>query len=147
MKFMGDQYIRERLDPQIKYHDNKSQQSKKLYYRLSIFNIILLGAIPVVSLTADGFPSVKYIVAVASAVASIQTAILTFMKLKENWLSSRATCEDLISEREQYRCLAGPYKGLTHKEAAPILTERCEAIMSKERSSWSARMKDNNTQK
>jgi len=147
VKLMGDQYILERLNPQIEYYDNKSQGSKKLYYGLSIGNIVLLGIIPVVSLTSDGFPAVKYIVAAAGAVASIQTGILTFMKLKENWLASRDTCEALKSEREKFRCLAGVYKEARPDEADALLAERCEEIMSAERSSWSSRMSQTDTQK
>lgn len=144
---MGEAYIAERLDPQISYYDRKSFRCQREYYALSVANIIILALIPVVSIAADDFAAVKYLIAAASATASILSSILLLKKSKENWVEFRATCENLKSEREQFRFASGPYKDLPSPERDSHFIERCEDIMGKEHSAWSSRTKKDSAQK
>lgn len=140
-------YLSKRLNPQIEYYDKSSSRFKRRYFGLSVLNIIVLTLIPIISLRADSFPVVKVTVALLGAGAAIITGILNLMKFKENWLEYRYTCEALKAEREKHEYQAGDYKGLKFDEADALLVERCEAIMTAERSTWSTRMKQADPQK
>lgn len=144
---MGDKYITERLNTQIEYYDTKSIGSQKLYRLLTMMNIGITALIPVLALASDDFSAVKYLVGLAGAVASILSSILLIYRHKENWVEARATCESLISERELYRFVSGPYKGLSDIDRDTLLVERCEEIMGTEHSTWVVRMKKETPQK
>ena len=143
---MGEEYIAGRLELQINYYDRKSFRCQREFHTLSVINIVILALIPVISIAADNFSSVKYLVAAASATASILSSILLLKKSKENWVEFRATCEALKSEREKFRYAAGPYKVLPSPERDARFIERCEDIMSKEHSDWFSRIKNDAAQ-
>lgn len=144
---MNEQYISERLNPQISYYDTKSITAKGKYYALSVGNIALTASIPFITMFSDDFPDVKYLIAAVGAVASVLSSVLLLKKHKEIWLEYRATCEVLRSELELYRHSAGVYKTLPVAERDSHFVDRCEEIMCSEHTSWASRMKKEESQK
>jgi len=143
---LNEQYMTERLNPQINYYNKKSVSCQRKYHALSIGNIVLTALIPVITMLSNDFSCAKYTVALAGAVASILSSVLLLKKYKETWLECRITCEILISERETYRHSAGVYKTLPEDERDTHFIERCEEIMSSEHSNWASRMKKDQAQ-
>lgn len=136
------QYVDTRLEDQIKYYDNRSTHYQHEYYILSISDIILTAAIPILTLFLDVAPCVKYIIALLGAASTVLTSVLFLRRSKENWIESRSICEALKSEKEKYLHNCGQYQDLPQSSRAPLLVDTCEALMNEERANWSTRMKD-----
>lgn len=136
------QYVYTRLEDQIKYYDNRSTHYQHEHYRLSIADIILTAAIPILTLFLDAAPWVKYIIALLGATSTVLTSVLFLRRSKENWIESRSICEALKSEKEKYLHNCGQYQDLPQPARDALLVDTCEDLMNKERANWSTRMKD-----
>lgn len=143
---MEQEYVKNRLSGQMKYYKEKCASLKKEYYILSAANIILLALIPVVTLAADKFTPIKYIIASMSATASILSSILLLHRTKDKWLEYRSTYEQLKSEEAKYSFHIGIYADKEEKERDHLFMERCEDIMEREHTDWKARMKQDPSQ-
>lgn len=125
-------YINERLSPQMEYYRAKCKKLRREYNVCSIIVIVVNAAIPVISMWAETCTVTKYIIAVASATATVLSSILLLRKTKEQWIEYRSTYEKLKREKVLYESGAGYYQTAGEKEF--IL--KCEDIMDAEHGIW-----------
>ena len=130
--FMESNYIKNRLEPQMNYYQTKCSKLRKEYYTISIASIVINAAIPVLSMTTDACPGIKYIIASISALASIFSSVLLLRKTREHWVEYRSTYEKLKRERVLFEAKVGIYQTASENEF--ILN--CENIMDAEHSLW-----------
>ena len=136
---MGNNYIKNRLEPQMAFYKKKCAALQKEFYALSIISIIVNSIIPIFAIAVDTVGFLKYIVSSLSAVATICSSILLLRKTKDTWVECRSTYEQLKHEKIMFESKAGSY-GSDDKSG---FIAKCESIMDSEHSIWTQLMKDN----
>ena len=129
---MENSYITNRLDPQMGYYKNKCERLSKEFNWISIITIVINALIPVISMATENGPIVKYVIASASALATILSSVLLLRKTKENWVEYRSTYEKLKREKVLFETKSGIYQTASINDF--ILN--CENIMDAEHNLW-----------
>lgn len=132
-----DDFLEARLDKKIDWYNKKSLMNQKYYKGLQIYQIIASVLIPVLIHYAYIGP-LKIITSLIGASIAAVSAINGLLKLQENWLEYRTTCEAL--KHEKYLFLTGtePYN---IKDSFPLLVERVESLITKENTHWAQYMR------
>jgi hypothetical protein len=140
-----EEYLKSRVDNQIKWYSTKSAFNKKMFNRLKMAEIILALSIPLlVYIVAE--KDVNFSVSLIGVTVAVIAGLISLMKYQENWIEYRTTAETLKHEKYLYITKSGPYDG---KESFNGFVERIEGVISKENSKWSkvisAKEKENPT--
>ncbi len=132
-------FIRDRLDDQIKYYSKQSKKNKRKYFTSQTIIIVLGVIIPVVNVIAFsnfGNPNlVKHILLISTVFASIiglTAALSQLNKHYETWLNFRSTLELLKREKSLYQNSAGGYFNLNEVDKKRVLVDRIEELLSSE---------------
>ncbi len=137
MNLNQEDYIKDRLDPQIAWYSQKSALNQKMYKRLQVITIVTATSIPFLSGYSDTIPFVKIMIGVMGIVVAAIAAISSLYKYQENWIAYRATCELLKQEKYFYLTTTDPYQ---EEGAFNLLVQRTEMLISKENSNWTQHM-------
>lgn len=129
-----DEYIKERLEEQIKWYSNKSKTNQVWYKCIRIVEIVAAAIIPFLTGFSDDIPCAMWIVGGLGVVISVAASITTLYKHHENWYAYRTTLEQLKHERYLYLTRTTPYD--TDDRFQKIVI-RVESLISKENSQWS----------
>lgn len=129
---MDFDYIRDRLDVQMRYYNERANKFRKEYYAISIALLVLNALIPVLSIAIESGGIIKYVIASISALASVLSGVLLIKNTKETWIVYRTTYERLEKEKMLFTTSSGKYAG----ETAEDFIANCEAIMENEHSFW-----------
>lgn len=124
-----DESIKQRILDAGNWYIEKAVTYKRIFYILSLFDIILPVTIPIINEMIEGDAS-KKIVTCISAVISIVSSLLTFTKCREKWTLYRNTVELIKMELSLYQAHKGGKKRLCK------LVKRIEGIMQGEHSRW-----------
>ncbi|PIE86288.1 MAG: hypothetical protein CSA05_01230 [Bacteroidia bacterium] len=144
-------YIKSRVDDQIKWYDAKSTLNQKMYKRLKFFEIFFSVSIPVLTAIQAGSDIgwILYLIGLFGALIALFSGILSLNKYHEKWINFRTTAENLKRERIFYITGMGPFaESRIGKNRYPTLVERIEAILANENTEWGKYMmenKDNNS--
>lgn len=132
----GQPAIYKRLDDQIEWFDGKASHNQFWYRRLKLVTIGAGALVPVSALVpaSQGLPLDKFFTAFVGVILVVSEGLQQLHQFHANWISYRATCEQLKSEKSMYWGKAGPYAAGGNLEA--LLTERVEAILTQEHSRW-----------
>jgi hypothetical protein len=122
--------IEERLDNQIDWFGTKASENQLRYRCLKVVTIVAGASVPVSAL----LPFDKFVTAGVGVLLVVVEGLQQLFQFHTNWISYRATCEHLKSERSMYLGKAGPYAGGGNLEA--LLTERVEAVLTQEHARW-----------
>lgn len=130
------EYIKERVDHQIKWYSDKSSRNKNLHLWSKGLVIVFASLIPF----AAGFITattvwLNYIIAVLGVLTAIFTGLSALLKFQEKWGEYRTTSETLKHEKFLFLTKSGPYDG--EVEAFKVFVSRIENFISKENSAWS----------
>ena len=120
----------DRLDDQIGWYDRKSISNQRMYKLFKVTTVVLAAAIPL--LAAFGTPAL--FLAILGAIIAIVEGLQSLYQFQSNWLSYRATCEELKHEKYLFLAKAGPY--LKAENAIASLAERSESLISRENAKW-----------
>jgi len=135
----AEEYIKQRLDPEINWYDKKSLKNKRIYYILRVSEITCAISIPfIMGYVSDLTPGLKFTAALLGVVVGVISGFLGLFQAQENWVSYRTTCETLRHEKYFYLTKSKPYDC---KDPYPLLVERVEILISKENTSWSQMLK------
>lgn len=129
-------YLKNRLEYQISWYNNKSIKYKKIYYIYQSLSIISSALIPVLASITNRFQCTIYMISVLGALTVIIQSILSLTKTKDNWISYRFTSEDLRKEEIEYKNHCGKYINNNPKKNFKKLVETCENIMNNEHNRW-----------
>lgn len=127
------EYIKNRLDDQIKWYSEKSQSAQKWYKSLKIIEFIISASIPVITLIFWDCFFTRYIISTIGALLSFLTALHGLCKWHEQWIKYRRTAEALKREKFLYLTQSGPY---STANAESLLVVHCEQILAAENSLW-----------
>lgn len=136
-----DQYLQERLEPQIDWYDSKSLRNQRIFKRLRMVEIVAAALIPLISGAMLSDPRFQLISAIIIALLGVTIAITAgFLSLgqhQEHWIEYRTTCESLKKEKFLFQTGVEPYNGET---AFALLVQRVETLVSKENTNWAQYM-------
>jgi hypothetical protein len=142
MGMSQEQYIRERLEDQINWYDQRSNSNQKVYKWSKRTEILLAALIPLLA----GFSPLHlpaFIIGGLGATIAVIEGVLSIGKYHENWIDYRGICETLRHEKYMFVTTTGVYKTENPFE---LLVERIESIISKENVNW-ANLNSPNTKK
>lgn len=127
-------YIKLRLLSQRRWYEEKATSSKKFFINNQKVIIILGAIIPLIVALGSVFEIVNDYSAIISAFISAVIAIIAgidkLLQPQTSWYNYRASEEILKKEEWLYLYKAGPYHDLTPEEAALLLVERVESVIS-----------------
>jgi hypothetical protein len=125
------EYVKRRLEPQEKWHDERAKLNKRLFYTAEVATVLSGAAIPVVNLWAV---QDKYLAGVLSAILGgvvvVAAAIGKLFKFHDNWLHYRALVEALAREKELYAAGAGEYAAVEAAARDRLIVERVENLLA-----------------
>jgi Protein of unknown function (DUF4231) len=123
-----------RLNDQLAWYDKRSGTNQRRYKGIKTTQLVLAGAIPIVSFLE------VYWVPFATAVLGGSVAILEGLEqlgqFHNNWTSYRTTAEQLKHEKYLFLSASGPYRDLAVPDALRLLAERVEERISTEHAKW-----------
>ena len=123
------EYMKDRVNDQIKWYSSKSSYCKKYFYSLRSIEIIIAAIIPI----SYYFPYVKTFAPFLSIIIVIIVGLLSLFKFQENWILYRTTSESLKHEKYLYSTKTPPYN---MKNQFNIFVNNIESITSSENSLW-----------
>jgi len=130
-----EQYLKERLNDQIKWYSAKGRMNQHLHKRYKLLEIIAASMIPFLSGMSSFIPFSEWIIGGLDMTIAIAAAISSIYKFHENWIEYRNTSETLKQEKMLYLTHTTPY----HTENRfNILVARAESIMNIENQNWLA---------
>ena len=136
-----DQYLQERLEPQIDWYDSKSLRNQRIFKRLRMVEIVAAALIPLISGAMLSDPRIHLLSAIIIALLGVTIAItagfLSLGQYQEHWIEYRTTCESLKKEKFLFQTRVEPYNGET---AFALLVQRVETLVSKENTNWAQYM-------
>ena len=145
-------YIKNRLEPQINWYNNKAKDNMYRYNALQILTLVTSSLISIVNVVSDLDLIIRMLSAVLGGTIAASTGIIQLTKAQETWLLYRSTAETLMKEYNLYMLKAGDYSqqqnSLTEDKRNELFIERCESLMSTEGMKYfSLRQQKNNDSK
>ncbi|MGE9941112.1 DUF4231 domain-containing protein [Bariatricus sp. SGI.161] len=129
-----EQYIEERLDPQIQWYSKKSSINQKRYKISQIFEIVLATLIPLLSSYSD-IKLIAFIVGLFGSIIAIIESISKLYKFHENWIQYRTTAEMLKHEKFLFLTHSAHYQ-ISEDTIESIFIQNIEDILSSESKNW-----------
>ncbi len=130
-----DTYLKNRVDDQIDWLDNKSSFNQKSYKRSRLVIIALSVMIPFLTGYIDEFGlPLKIAVGLSGVIIAFLEGFVNLSKHQENWVQYRAAAEALKQEKMIYLTKSGTYAG----SEAPFqaFVENIESILASENKIW-----------
>lgn len=136
---MEQKYINERLNEQINWYDNKSQDNQKYFKKLKIIEILSASLIPFLVAYSDKCTYIQYIVGILGISIALIAGLLSLYKFQENWIEYRTMSETLKHQKYLYETKCPPYDKDDNRFTK--LVQICEGLISKENSNWAQYIK------
>jgi len=137
------EYLKNRLDKQINWYEDKSAINKRQYQASQFLLLILAALITLSPLFAKKSTYLLILVPIMGALIALITGVLRIYKYQENWTTYRTTAELLKYEKYMFMTKTKPYDGAS---AYNILVQRVEGLISNENTEWMQYMSKNESQ-
>lgn len=134
-------YIKERVDDQIQWYDEKSISMQKKYKIFKSVTILSSAIIPIISLTNTNSINTNLIVSLLAAIIAISEGVISLSNYGDNWTRYRSICETLKSEKYMFLNHSGVYS--EKEENFSFFVERVETIISQENINWASLNNEN----
>lgn len=120
----------ERLEDQITWYDQKSNQNQLWFKVLKIAQIVVAAFIPFTA----GLKAPVFLIGGLGVLIVIIEGLQSLNQYQHNWITYRSTCEELKHEKFLWLAGAGPYLDNINPDA--LLAERVESQISREHAKW-----------
>lgn len=131
--------VLEQVDTQIRWYDDNARRSMSWHFRLRGAQISLAAAIPVTQIlpAAVGW---RIAAGVFGGLIAICQGFDAMHHYGDHYVAWRATCQQLLQERQLFAAGAGDYEGLEpdSPKALAQLVSRSAAIEGQEQQKWAA---------
>jgi len=128
-------YMKERVQDQYAWYNNKSGWNQRWFKRLQMLQIISAAIIPFLSgMDMTGHPWIPMLIGALGVVIAIISGANALWKFQENWTQYRTTAEQIQHERFLFETGVAPYDD--DRSAFPFFVKRIEGLISKENSAW-----------
>ena len=129
-----EDYIKNRLEQQRKWYDEKSNWNKVRYKFAKLVVIIVSVSIPFLAgLINSEREWLKIVVAIGGLLIAFIEGLSNLNKYQENWINYRQSAEFLEREKLLFLTKSGPYKT---DNSLQNLVERIEHFTQQENKSW-----------
>lgn len=129
-----DEYISDRVDSQIEWHEKKSGSNKRMYQKYQMIQLIVASMITLsATLTVIDQAWVSFVAPTLGAVVAVVSGVLGLFKFQENWVDYRTTSEQLKQEKFLFLTRSEPYNTA---QSFQTLVTNVEDILSKQNSKW-----------
>lgn len=125
-----------RIDDQIAWYDAQSTRHKRWFKWLKGAQLVMAAAVPVLA----SLDLVGWLIGSLGALIVVLEGFQQLNQHQQNWVSYRSTCESLKHERHLFQAGAGPY--VKTSQAARLLAERTEGLVSREHADWVERREE-----
>jgi hypothetical protein len=136
-------YLKDRVDDQYNWLNNKATRNKNLYKRIRAGELILAALIPflVASIPDDEriAMAMKWTIGLLGIVVSILAGLQTLNKYQELWVQYRGQAEALLREKLLYLTRADKYEQ-GDDAAFRLFVQEVERILSNELMQWKTLM-------
>lgn len=122
------EYIKTRVQDQIKWYSDKSGWNQKWYKRLKIIELVGAVSIPFLVTYINDFS-----IGLIGAIVAIVAGLLSIYKFQENWIKYRTTTESLKHQLHLFQTKVEPYND---EQAFSNFVHSIESLISKENSEW-----------
>lgn len=129
-----EKYIKERVDDQIIWYDDKSQTNKFYFQLFKVIEISFASILVLLSGFLKDNTIFPYIAGSIGTSIAIIVGLQSIFKFHEKWSQYRSTSETLKNEKYTFLCLTGTYTNT--EEPNKLFVERIEFLISKENSNW-----------
>lgn len=141
----SEEYIKERVEEQIKWYEKKSRINKNYFNRLKLLEIILALFIPFfTNYITENNIEMKQLIGIFGIMVAAVAGILSLFKFQENWVEYRPTAESFKHEKYLFITNTGVYG---EEEGFEKFVERIESIISKQNSNWTHYIKEKKKEK
>lgn len=129
-------YLRERVEPQLAWHEATAARSKRRHFGLATVQLGATAAIPVVNTMAELFAT-TIVTSLLAGGAAVAAGLSALSRHQETWLRSRRTVASLEEALARYRHGVAPF---ATEEADFALVRTVEEILRGESESWQSEM-------
>ena len=130
----ADEYIKERVEDQIKWYGARSKSNQTKYKRWQVVKVAAALVIPVLSLAVECSDYIKYIIALLGAFVAFAESYIKIYDFKDLWTKYRIAAEVLKREKLFFLTNSGVYQG--QEKNFKIFVQRCENLMQSENEEW-----------
>jgi len=141
------EYIKKRLDNQLKWYRSHANSNRRWFYALTIIAFALPSIVAIINFATVGeirfefsndwwedFKNFKpLITAVLSAVTAFITFLIGLYRYNEHWTNYRHSLERILSVADLYCAKADPYD---KPDRTPKFIQKVEEIIGDEISQW-----------
>jgi len=129
----AEEYLKERVEDQIRWFNDKSGWSQRWFKQLRAVEIVLGCAIAFLVGYADAYPTVKVAAGVMGVAVAAIGGLLSLYRFQENSVEYRVTAESLKREKFLFLTQAPPFNG---EDRFQVLVVRIENILGAENAKW-----------
>lgn len=128
------EYLKERVDSQIKWYSSKSTSMKKKFFKCQAIEVVISAVISGLAQLTFNNSLIANFLTFLGIVLVILSSLRNLFKWQDIWIEYRSTTEMLKRERFLFVTKSSIYKN--EKEAFNIFVERIEDILSNEKVTW-----------
>ncbi len=127
------------VDSQIRWYDSNARRTMTLHFRLRTMQIIFAAAIPITQIPSSAI-GWRLAAGAFGAVIAICQGFDAMHHYSDHYVAWRATCQQLLRERQLFVAGAGDYQGMqpSSPEALRQLATRAAEIEAQEQQKWAA---------
>jgi hypothetical protein len=134
----ADEYLKERLEPEIAWYDKKSGKNKAWNTACRITEIVCAAIIPLLAGYAkDGAVYFSVAIGFLGLIVAGCAGIAALLNFQEQWIKYRTTTETLKKEKYFFQTRVEPYDV---DDPLRVLVQRVEALVSQENTNWAQYM-------
>jgi hypothetical protein len=136
---LEDDSVLGEVDSQIRWYDSNAQRTMQLHFRLRTVQIVLAAAIPITQIPASAI-GWRLAAGAFGAVIAVCQGIDAMHHYSDHYVAWRATCQQLLRERQLFVAGAGDYQGMSPSspEALRQLATNATRIEAQEQQKWAA---------
>ncbi len=126
------QFLAERVDAAIAWHDAQSRRARRLFTFLSGLVLVATGSLTLLTRRTE----LAELAAVVNVVAILASGFVTLGQHQQRWVEYHATAESLRSQRFLFLTRTGQYAG---PDAFPAFVAQVEATLGQCLGEWRQR--------
>jgi hypothetical protein len=132
-KLTPEEYVAERLNPEIVYYNKSATAAKKKYLQMRALTVIGGALVPV--LVNVDLPYVDILTTTISLVVVLFVSLETVYRYREQWTNYRTAEQHLRNEYFEFTTKSGSYTGLDEMTAFTLFVNHIEGDIEAENNS------------
>ena len=137
-----DEYIANRLDPQIAWYEAKARKAKNGYWWLTIIQFAGTALVPVLNSLSAFDRNFLFVSSGSAACAAFATGFLVLQRPMEHWIRYRNAATMLGSYRTRHTYRTKPFD---ESDADRLLIDMVEHEIATENDTWAVEMRRTGT--